>query len=276
MKLPQVLTFGAQEKWSCGIVNLSHSAIKTTELAESTSVVLEEEETSDKPPITISFKDGHQFTVEQRDISDMFKSNENLVKKLKNIDYSKYDKQHTLPKTAWPSETKKTKVNIIGVRILNVKYDHEYTPESLIDEIFSQLKFADWAVIIDFFKNKATFEEFPLVRSYFQVTDNTPKPSSNLSKTPSNPDYLCCYCDIIYPQIVGNQFSRLLLMAPIKNYKKQELVELNKVQYCEIEKTRISEINFLITDRFSEQIEFEASNYMTRVLLHFKKGYISE
>ena len=257
VKMPQVLNLPHHDKWLCGIVNLSHS-----------SIIIESEETA-KPPITIEFLNATDIPVSQRDVRGMFQSNAKLIEYLKsNIDYSKYSSKSGVKQpTYWAGVEKKTKVNVLIVREFFVKCDFEYTPETFIEEMFSQVLFADWASTINFFKTKTILNESPEVRDYFKITENAVK---------SVPDYLCCYCDVIQPQIIGNQLSRLLLMAPIRNFDKQPLMELNKIQYCAVEKTRISEINVLITDRYSEQIEFKPSEYMTRILLHFKKQYISE
>ena len=260
MRMPQVLNLPASEKWEVGIVNMSHSSIAIKSDEDPIQKI--------KPPITIKFSDGHQFFENQRDLTEMFQSNEKLVQYLKNIDYSKYNNKNTILSTSsYSTIVKKSRMNIKAVRKFNVKYDFEYSPEDLIEEIFSQLKFDDRTQIIDFFQNKAVFLPFPLIRGYFKVTENEPSPK-NLAKAP---DYLCCYCDIIYNQIVGYQLSRLLLMAPITQYVKQPLLEMNNIQYCAVERTSISEIYFLITDRYSNQIAFEDSDFMTRVLLHFRK-----
>ena len=257
VKMPQVLNLSQHDNWLCGIVNLSHSSINN------------EVEEIVKPPITIEFTNATDFPVNRRDVRDMLQSNAKLIEYLKtDIDYSKYNsKSGAKQQLYWASVEKKTQVNVLTEREFFVKYDFEYTPETFIDEMFSQILFIDWEGAIDFFKNKTVLNETPEVRSYFKITENKQK---------TVPDYLCCYCDVIHPQIIGNQLSRMLLMAPIRNFERQSLVEFNKVQYCAVEKTRISEINFLITDRYSEQIEFKPSEYMTRVLLHFKKGYIRE
>ena len=158
-----------------------------------------------------------------------------------------------------------------------MKYDFDYTPETLLDEIFSQLFTDDRAGTINFLKGRSGVIE-PEVKAYFKVSVIEPKlptiqpPPKNQSDNTNIPDFFMCYCDLIHPQIVGNQLSRLLLMAPIKSYTQQAMVEFNNIQYCNVEKTRITEINFLITDRFTEQINFDASIFMTRILLHFKRS----
>lgn len=280
VKMPQVLNFPAHEKWECGVVNMSHSSI-TTLSSEDPPIPPQVINLQSKPPITIKFQDGHQFRDDDLDIINMFQSNLSLIEKLKNIDYSKYsDKTVPWEKTNWNKTPKKTKVNVNITRKFYVRVDYEYTPENLIDEMFSQIPFTDRPILIDFFKTKTEFDEFPEIRSYFAVIENKVEnkvipPKILQRKTQSSPDYLCCYCDLIFPQIVGDQLSRLLLMMPIRENGKQALTELSTVQYCAVEKNRISEISFLITDRYSEQIQFEASEFMTRVLLHFKKGYIN-
>ena len=286
VKLPQVLNLSPHEKWSCGIVNMSHSAIKI----KSPGIPAIENQppvsapqtnaTINNSSISIRFKDGHQYNVEQRDISDMFQSNKKLISFYKDLDFSKYKNAALkLEETNWLDLHEKTLVNMKDKRQFYVRINHDYSPISLLEDILSQMVFKEWSAYIDFFQNKAVFNQSPEVRGYFTVSENTStnrNRRATSTRTGSTPDYLCCYCDIIYPQIVSDQFSRLLLMAPIQNYGKQVLLQMNKVQYCDVEKTRISEINFLISDRYSEQIEFEASDYMTRVLLHFKKGYIRE
>lgn len=89
------------------------------------------------------------------------------------------------------------------------------------------------------------------------------------------PNYICMYSDIIKPRIIGNQLSRFLSMTPVLNesiLKERTEQIIRNVEYCRLERTRISEINILIADETGEQLNFRNDTFATMLLLHFRKS----
>lgn len=89
------------------------------------------------------------------------------------------------------------------------------------------------------------------------------------------PFYMCFYCDIIKPRIIGDTAVRCLFMDPFRTVVDKSIprsYEIDNIQYCPVEKYSISEINILITDEHGEQVHFEDGLFMTSLVLHFRKG----
>lgn len=87
------------------------------------------------------------------------------------------------------------------------------------------------------------------------------------------PGYMFFYSDLIEPRIVGDALGRVLLTHPLRPIEQiYQSVNILNVQYCKLEKSRIVEINILITDETGEQINFKNDIISTMILLHFRKG----
>jgi len=264
VKLPNVINFDADEKWYVGLMNVAH-----------TSICKEKE-----VPVKILIKSpgGNQETIHEKLIYLLNAAPEFYQKIIEKSFFNRYSST-----AAEPFDFNKYKfskkdyiyITVMGPVVVQIFTDVEYTPEDFFDLILSQLEKRDWKMFIDWIQS--VIKHFKMTS---EINDKILKLKNNYvveitKQILPNPFYMCFYCDIIAPRIVGDTSIRCLYMNPLGAYADKSLArsyQINNIQYCLIENNNISEISILITDENGDQINFDDGLFMTSLVLHFQKG----
>jgi len=275
VKLPNVINFDANEKWYVGLMNVAHTSI------------CKEKDIPAKILIKSSVKQGMIY----EKLINLLNAAPEFYQKIKEnsfferymsatfIEFNKYD----FSKLGYNQVEYKfdfSKLGYIQVELLEnvvvkIHMDVEYTPEDFFDNIFSQIEKSKWKQFIESFQND--IKQFKMTT---ETKDKILKMKNNYVKEITKqtfilPFYMCFYCDIIKPRIIGDTSIRCLYMNPLGAYTDKSLArsyQIDNIQYCLIENNNISEISILITDENGEQINFDGGLFMTSLVLHFRKG----
>lgn len=250
-KLPYTLEL--DENWSVGIVKFACTSIKT-------EIEIENE-------AKIKFITTAGSFASNVDIFDIITPHTLFVNMIQKDFFKQYKKK-------LPLKTPKHDKNIVQVRIQDVLYiirmNIEFTPTELFDEIFSQVPQDKLSTVIKYLENSRSTQrdekKFEAIKQRVEFI---------IPISVEIPNYMCFYSDLIVPQIFGNKMARGMLMHPVKfnkQYENYQNCDIANIQFLPLEKTRITDISFLIADEHGEQINFNNDTFSTMIVLQFQKG----
>lgn len=84
-------------------------------------------------------------------------------------------------------------------------------------------------------------------------------------------NYMYIYSEIIKPRYVGDVRSRYLKVLP-KLDSRADIIKIDNIEYCPVEKSYIENISILICDDQGIQINFKSGTSPTYIMLHFIKS----
>lgn len=254
VKLPTPIEFDDVESWDVGITNMSFTTLRN----------------QNDTGVRIVFKNRNIINLNHSIIQILQYCRKTFpIVKQKNF-FDKYtDKNVKVP------------VSLIGKRPFiqirmknsNVQLltDVEYTVNKLFDDIFSQVDKTKWFEEVEFLKSEIQnlkiamdVNENALIRSWVE---------EKLIVVKNRPNYVCVYTDIIKPRLFSDIDSRALALIPYKLIlSNNSSVDINNIQYCPIERSRITDIIISINDETGEQLDFIDDTFCTMVVLHFRKS----
>jgi hypothetical protein len=251
-KLPYTLEL--DEQWSVGIAKFTCTSFDVKQY--------------EKEKVTIEFHGSSAYI--PTDIIDILRLHPDFFEIVKDpLFLNCYTENYELPHFVHSHK-------ILQVKFRNRPYSFntgiKYTPRLLFDILFRQIELKDWPEVLKDLKHSINIGK-PTELSAPSI-EMIKKHSKVVKKIQSNiPNYMCIYSDIVKPQIYGNNLTRCMLMHPCnKTYENYQNNEILNIQYMPIEKTRIANIRFLISDEMGEPIHFKSDTFFTTILLHFKKG----
>lgn len=260
VKLPNVINLSANENWYVGLMSVAHTSISNEE----------------KIPAKIKIKSTARQGFTNNKLIVLLNSAPNFYNEVKQENFfDRYSPLVKFEKEDFIRGQPFIQIEALhGVNVI-IKTNIEYTPNELFDSIFKQIEKDKWEDFIKSFQNDV--KNFKLTNEMQTKIQNAKDDYVDeiTIKTQPFPFYVCFYCDLIKPRIIGDLSTRCLYMYPlgaVSDKSSPRSYQIDNIQYCSIEKYNISEINILITDENGEQINFEDSLFTTSLVLHFKKG----
>jgi len=263
VKLPNVINLDSNEKWYVGLTSVAHTVVRTKETFPPKMMIkltVRTGWTNEKLINLLNAAPSFYESIKDKKFFDRYRKNTEI----NTFTYIKKDNRPFIQFTVLE------KVNV------TVLSGVQYTPNELFDTIFSQIERKRWA---EFIKSiKSDIEKFQLttaVQTRIQeLKENYIEEIIEIRDIPY-PMYICFYCDIIKPRIIGDTSVRCLFMDPFRIVSDKSIpraYHIDNIQYCLVEKHSISEINILIADEHGDQVYFEDDLFMTSLVLHFRKG----
>lgn len=264
VKLPNTIYLNSNEKWHVGLTSVTHTSI-SAKLPEIT------------PKIRIKVPEKLGWTNEN--LIDLLNTAPKFYEELKkNGFFDRYQGKTVIRQFTYIKNDNKPYIQLKVLEKVNVILlcNEEYTAEEFFDVIFSQIEKVKWPEFIKSIKNDVkNFKLTTEKQSKIKQLKEKYMEEILITRDIPFPLYICFYCDIIKPQIIGDTSVKSLYMYPlgaVKDKSTPRSYTIDNIQYCPIEKHSISEISILISDEHGEQVNFEDGLFMTCLVLHFRKG----